>query len=233
MKKSLQNTIIKTSAWTLFFAFVIFSYGIAVFGLAFPRVMGKFSDALGAHSSAAMFCEREYNRKPTTENLYIVLDRHILAGNHRRVVKFGDKFFDMADHDAVIVGVNQHFRERAGTNKLNILRWCNEDNRLKTAITVSLIKTGRAERAAEDLINMLADTDMEQPNHAYFAFVALGVKERPTAEFAIYVDAFATEFEEFTGERVFGLDFLMTAYDSLGNKSEAARYAGLFYDYLR
>jgi len=240
MGKSLQHTIIKTGVLTLYFAFVTFSYGIALFGFAFPRAMAQFGDALGAHSSAAMFYERAYKREPTTENLYLVLDRYILARNHRQVVKSGDKFFDMADHDAVIAGVNEYFMERAGENKLNRLRWCNEKNRLETALIVSLIKTGRAERAATELGEMLSEEkepDMQQPNHAFFAFVVLGANTDSLKEltFVPYVNRFADYYKEHTdviGERVFALDFLMTAFNYLGDRVETAHYARLLNEYI-
>ena len=242
----MQQLIIRTSAWTLFFAFTIFSYGLAVFGLIFPGVMAGLGDSLGAANMAGMYYERVYNARKTPENAYTVLERYITAQNHKKVVEYGAKFLEPREYEGVyqdnykdiIETVNKEGYKAAAGDRINLLKWGNEDNRVKSAYMVALLNAGPMGPARFRLYGWLAESpDLEQPNHAFFAFVIAG---KETAEdvtiFGNYVDNFdgAFDFASFDGEPIFAVDFLWTAYSYLQgpNSGKALHYAELFYDLI-
>lgn len=252
---TMKEVIIRTSAMTLFVAILTLAYGLTVFGWMFPRVMVDFSVSIGAHNAAGMYSERVYNRDKTPENLYLTLDRYIKAGNHKKVTSVGTKFFNLEpeDYKRVINEVNAHWEAEAAGNKLKLLQWGNEDNRIKSAYIRALLREGKKDIAAskfdEQLFNARYNTpDLLQPNHSYFAFVERGIDtvndiiilttgNTPTNAneiFKDYVEKFAMEYdkETFEGEKVFALHFLMRAYDYMGNATNRLYYARLFNDYV-
>lgn len=234
---TLTQIILKTSIVTFCIAFATFSYGIAVFGWAFPSVMAKLSDSLGVEDVAGMYYERVYNRKSTPENLYMTLDRYILAQNHRKVVTYGSKFLDLDESDKeickyckVIGRVNSHYEEKAGTSKIKFLQWGNEDSRIKSAYTLALIKTNKRARARARLEEWVMGTpDIKQPNHAFVvAFLedSQAIEGRPTTRDLLveYVDKFETVLET-GGANIFALDFLVEAHIRLNRMDKASQYA--------
>ena len=252
---TMNRIIVKTSAITLCAALFTLAYGLVIFGWMFPRVMMDFSVSLGAHNAAGMYSERVYNRKKTPENLYLTLDKYIKAGNHKKVITVGNKFFNLEyeDYSRVIAEVNAYWEAKADGNKLNLLQWGNEDNRIKSAYVMALLQTGKKDVAAgklnEQLFNARYGTpDLSQPNYSYFAFVEKGIDtvndviilttgNTPTNAneiFKDYVNKFAAEFDKdsFDGEKVFALHFLMRAYDNIGDTPNRLYYAGLFNEYV-
>lgn len=242
--QTLTQVIIKTSVVTFCIAFAAFSYGLAVFGWIFPRAMVSLSDALGADNAAGMYCERIYNRDKTPENMYLVLDRYILAQNHKKVVTYGNKFLELENSDKancgyckIITRVNSYYEDKAGNSKENLLQWGNEDSRIKTAYTFALIKTGKSGQARARLEEWLVNTpDINQPNHAYilaYTIDNLIIEDRPATRQLLvdYVDKFESETAQ-EDSNVFALDFLWQAHMSLGNQSEGQKYARLLHELL-
>jgi hypothetical protein len=239
MTKPLQQFIIKTSALTLFFVFTAFSYGLAVFGFIFPGVMADLGNSLGAPNMAGMYYERIYNANKTPENAYYALDRYITAQNHGKVIKFGEMFLEQENHvgiylddyERIIRAVNTAGCAAAGNNKLNLLKWGNEDNRIKCAYTVALLESHEIGKAELCLSQWLSTIDLTQPNHAFFAFVIAG-KETASdvTNFSAYVNRFTEKFEHgHPTETIFALNFLMIAHSYLGNTELAGQYAESFY----
>jgi len=240
MTKSLQQVVIKTGAWTLFFAFTAFGYGLALFGLVFPKVMADFAQSLGSANMAGMYYERIYNANKTSENAYIALEQYIIAENHKKVVQFAGEFLSpdgihQGDYIRIIKAANKAGYEAAAGNKLNMLKWGNEDSRIKSAYMVALLAGGEFEVAKPRLLDWLKPgPDLLQPNYAFFAFVwADRVDEEIRGLFAEYVDAFegAFDFDTFEGEPIFAVDFLRMAYTYLED-SKASHYAELFYELI-
>jgi hypothetical protein len=240
MKKppTLTQMAIKTGALTFAIAFVCFSYGLFIFGFINPMAMAKLSDTLGAKDAAGMYYERVYKNNRTPENAYIVLDRYIMARNHKKIVQYGQKFLDPKeyngiyedDYAGIIEKVNNAGRESA-KSKFELLSWGNEDSRIKSAYTDSLLKRGKVGLAKARLNEWLANVELEQPNHAFFAFVARGhACEHTINEFKTYVGKFDTAYDHttFGGEKVFALDFLALAHAYLGDHDQAAIYAEMF-----
>jgi len=243
--QTLTQVIVKTSAMTLFIAFVTFSYGIAAFGWAFPQTMGGFTDRLGAYNASGMFYARVYNRNSTPENLYRVVDRYIMAGNHENVVSFGGRFIDLEQADKATCGfcsvvnrVNAHWEQRAGSNVLNRINWANERSRIKSAYTHALIRTGRHAQSRERLEYWLVNTpDTREPNHAFIvSFLqdnrTIAGRRSPREMLAEYVENFETVFEAQTGNNPFALDFLLEAHLRLGNMAQAHEYLRLLNELL-
>lgn len=242
--QTLTQVIIKTSVVTFCIVFSTFSYGLAVFGWIFPHAMISLSDAIGADNAAGMYCERIYNRDKTPENMYMVLDRYILARNHKKIVIFGSKFLELEESNKVnceyckiITRVNSYYESKAGNNNNNLLQWGNEDSRIKTAYAFALIKTGKLVKARESLEKWLVNTpDVKQPNHAYIVAYIIDnsiIEDRPATRQLLvdYVNKFESEAAK-EEANVFALDFLWQAHMSLGNQSEGQEYARLLHELL-
>jgi hypothetical protein len=233
-RPTLTKVILKTSAITLFFAFVVFSYGLVAFGWVFPKVMADFSVTLGAHNAAGMYFEREWDRSQNSKYLYFALDRYIIANNSAKIAELGETFLGHDDFDEIITEVNKQWTERAKdeTGKIDIINqvsWANESSRIKTAYTVALIRTGKTDKAFVQLDAWLLVTpQVDQPNHAFIS--AFRLDETAKARLENYI----VELEKLTGvlESPFALDFLWEAHARLGNTGQAQSYAGLFYDLL-
>jgi len=227
--------MLKTSAITLFVAFVTFAYGLAIFGWVFPGVMADLSVRIGAHNAAGMYFERVYDRDRTPDNLYYALDRYILANNHGKVVILGGKFLDLdgADQTRIIETVNEEWRIRAGGSKHNLVAWANEDSRIKRAYTIALIRTGKTDEAIAKLETWLAEPiDLDQPNRAFIEayFIADTYKTKELLEDYMSLIEGTTGFDE----SIFTLGFLMEANARLHGPTHAQTvyYLGLFYDYI-
>ena len=232
----MTQVMLKTSAITLFFAFVIFSYGLTVFGFAFPKVMADLSVSLGAHNAAGMYFERVWERDETPENLYFTLDRYILAQNHRKIIQFGDRFFALSQptQDDIIVEANKQWEERARASlpatdrRYNLVAWANESSRIKTAYIVALMRTGKTSDAFLKLDAWLLETpDVRHPNHAFI--VAFRIDDTAKGRLETYVTELTKDSGRVTS--IYALDFLWEAHALLGDPETAQTYARLFYEH--
>jgi len=229
--------MIKTAAITLFAAFVAFSYGLAIFGWAFPGTMADLSVQMGAHNAAGMYYERVYDREKTPDNLYYALDRYILANNHDKVIKLGDKFFDTSivpaiDYKRIIETVNEEWRIRAGTSKHNLVAWANEESRIKRAYTIALMRTKKTDDAILKLEGWLAEPlDLSQPNRAFIEAHVIAANNTTKGLLENYV--LAIEGTAGFDDNIFALGFLMEAQARLYGPTDTRtiHYIGLFYDY--
>jgi len=79
--------ILKIALTTFACLFLVFSYGIGIFGFLFPSPMVGMSDNMGLTNAAAMFSMTAYRRNPTDENWIRAMDRQIPAGRHRNVIE--------------------------------------------------------------------------------------------------------------------------------------------------
>jgi len=236
---TMTQLIVKTSAITFCIAFVTFSYGIAAFGLIFPRAMAKFCDTLGAENAAGMYYERVYNRDKTPENLYMVVDRYIMAQNYKKVVTYGSKFLDLEESNKevcqyckIIKKVNSHYEKKAGNNKYKLLQWANEDSRIKSAYTAALINTGKQTRARVMLGDWLINTpNTRQPNHAFIvAYIRDSSVIDGHSTTKQLLEEYVDKFEVTLGEEVdniFAFDFLAEAHFSLNSIEDALEYVRL------
>jgi len=199
--------------------------------------MAHLSAAIGAHNASGMFFEREWERNQDSKHLYFALDRYIVAHNHKKVAELGEIFLEHEDFAIIIAEVNEQWEERAknadGTfNILNLVSWANEESRIKTAYTVALIRTDRADDALDQL-NVWLEEFIEMPNlrHPNHAFIdAFRLDERVEPLLASYVE----ELEEIMAAPYspFAVDFLWEAYARLGNPVKTKQYAELFYGLL-
>ncbi|KAI4454050.1 glutamine-trna ligase [Holotrichia oblita] len=176
--------------------------------------MAEFCDTLGANNAAAMHYEREYVANPTSQNLYYVLDRFIISENHDKVIKYADKIFASSDYNAIIATLNNYGANQAKT-RYDYVNWTNEDNRIKCAYTMALLKTGKTERAKTELTKWLSlpldASYREQPNTAFFAFVATANADDTTKSlFKAYYDEIALVYDK-DNTSLQELDFLIYA----------------------
>jgi len=199
---TMTQVILKTSAITLFIAFVASAYGLTLFGLAFPRVMGDLSVRLGAHNAAGMYYERVYKRTGDPKDLYLTLDQYIIAENHRKVIVFADKFFNHEEYERIIAEVNESGLGIA-QNDIECVEWANERNRIKCRYTIALLQTNQKPLAEEKLLAWYTkEPDITQPNHAYFLS---SWNEEINQAFEVYIK----HFEDV--DNIFAKDFLKVA----------------------
>ena len=135
-----------TALSTLGVMFLVFSYGIGLFGFLFPNAMIGLSLDLGLARPAAMFQERVYRRDPTAQNMYLALDRNIHARRHNRVIHFSDKFFAHEDMQTVIDQINTFMWNEAiaaGLPPEMRALVSNQLSRLRSAYVYSLLELGK------------------------------------------------------------------------------------------
>lgn len=162
----MTSTILKTAFATLGSLFLIFSYGIAAFGFLFPGVMLNLSDELGLRGASAMYAQRVYLRNRTGENLYIALDRAILASRHDRVIYLGARFFNYDGHQKIINHIN--YVKGGYANDFEFPFIANERDRLQRARITSLLRQGRDRDALDITHETLVNIDLQQPSRAFF-----------------------------------------------------------------
>ena len=230
----MTQIVVKTALATFIIAFATFSYGLFILGYISPITMAKFTDTLGASNASGMYYERVFARDRTPKNLYLVLNSYIVAQNHRKILTFAEELFEWPDgaYEDIVAEVNLAGRAGA-SNKSELLLWSNEDNRIKSTYAAACLFTGRDTVALARLGEWLAGIpDLQQPNHAYFAFVAAGQGEGKARElFETYVTNFTTDFDGLPGdttiEKVFALEFLRDAHAYLGDIQVAEHYHAL------
>jgi uncharacterized membrane protein len=200
--KNVANAImLKTAAWTLVVLFVSFSYGFMLAGLMFPANMARFSESMGANSSAAMFRERAYNRNSSPMNAYRALSANAVAGRHDVVVRMGNKFFDVDGkysgegvYGKLMDDIKWQFKKDKPTaSAIQYVLYMNPDDRIKFMYISSLLSKGDIDRAVNFYLSDAviggeqqnrATVDLNRPQHAFFAFVAHGQHERVDVETA-------------------------------------------------
>ena len=174
---ALNKIIFRTAVEGLVWTVIAFCYGLGIFAMAFPTLMANFYDNVGNKRLSAMYHERAFERNPTNENLYRVLDKVILHQDHTKVIKYSKKMFELEDRDLdafnkIINDVNAQKRALAGNNEL-ILGFVNEDDRLRSAYIRSLVAKGQTDKA-NTVFERATDPDNIRPAHPSYAIFALG-----------------------------------------------------------
>ena len=176
----LNSIILKTAAYTLLGAFVLFSYGIAIFAQIWPQPMASFADAIGARGMSAMYYERIYKRSDTPQNLYLMLDKYIAAENHAKIIRYAPKLIymdDQAAYQALIDEINDFKFSAARADGFSAefqAFVANEDNRLVNQYIRALLAKGKLPEAEEALAAALAPENarLASPSTAYFTFIS-------------------------------------------------------------
>ena len=169
-----MKKIATTALSTFGSLFLLFSYGIGMFGFLFPGTMVGFCIDLGLPGAAAMFQERVYRRNPTAENMYMALDRNIHAKRHERVIYFSEKFFLHHDMQQVIDQVNKFMLDSAPPHLYSDEERAfvaNQLSRLRSAYVYSLLAVGEYNRVVDFLNYKALDVDLKQPCYAYFTLL--------------------------------------------------------------
>ncbi|MCL2587447.1 MAG: hypothetical protein FWE31_04400 [Firmicutes bacterium] len=96
----MKKQIIFMSVTTLACLFLVFSYGIAIFGFLFPAPMVGFMDSMGADRAALMFSERRFVQNDSDTNLLDALDRNISMQRHTRVIELTEELIERRLEDA-------------------------------------------------------------------------------------------------------------------------------------
>jgi len=211
-------TPILRPAFVTLVAFVaVLGYGVALFGWLFPSTMMSFCGKIGADNAVAMYAERQYNANKTRENLYTALDAHIITKNHKKVITYTDKMFELPADDYVYIinMVNEY-----GTTH-GVFAWTNEDNRIKSAYITALLKTKQNTRAQDQFETWMYEkpVNIMWPNFSFEAFLANKQQNEPInadieRAFVEYYTNFKNAFVGQSGE--WGIQFLKFAEKYLG-----------------
>ncbi|MCL2570132.1 MAG: hypothetical protein FWE16_02905 [Firmicutes bacterium] len=183
---------------TLASMFLVFSYGIGIFGFLFPGVMLNMADNMGLRGAGAMFSQRVYNRDGGAENLYIALDRAIHASRYSRVVELYEKFIGYEEKQDVIDMVNTFNWNNALVNERALV--ANEGDRLFRAYVNALIQLNRVDDAVDAAMDVFAQPiDLQQPTFVYFSLVGNDRLMQPQrdklrTDFILYFNLFHDEF---------------------------------------
>ena len=94
LQYNVTSKIIATATMTLACLFLVFSYGIGLFGMLFPRPMVGLTRSLGLHNAATMFSMRVYRTDPQWA-LREMLQRAIVIEDHYAVVDFAERYIQI------------------------------------------------------------------------------------------------------------------------------------------
>ena len=103
----MTGKIIAWSVMTVACLFLVFSYGIGLFGFLFPAPMVGMTAGMGLDNAAEMFSQRVHSRDPeNVDNMRDALRRSIAGEQHERVVEWAQRY------------INHHY-----TNEKDIPQW--------------------------------------------------------------------------------------------------------------
>ncbi|MCL2756350.1 MAG: hypothetical protein FWE45_04870 [Firmicutes bacterium] len=170
--------VVKIVFITIACLFLVFSYGLAIFGFLFPSPMVRMSDSLGLNGMGAMFSMRVYNQNPTEANRLDALERNIDAGRHRQIIILFEGFDD---------------------------EWQDEANGFhRQAYVRALLNRGHYGRALGfvDYEALAGDINLLRPCLIYFVFAehssrgfTQAMYDGVRSSFEVYVAAFRYEWE--------------------------------------
>ena len=130
--------------------FVVLSYGFAVFAAFAPRTMANLGVHMNARGMTAHAYYRLYRRDPSYQNLYLALNRMVLANRHRQVITYAPQLFESDEYDTIITTING-LMSTAAQNLGDIMYSAvvNEHDRLRTAYLRAHVMRGNYVNALE------------------------------------------------------------------------------------
>jgi len=142
--------------------FMVFSYGIALFGFLFPAPMVGLMDNMGLERAALMFSERRFAARPSDDNLMDVLDRNIDAQNWGRIITLTEELLERKD-DVRSVALEQ----TSGTVQIYYVRALLEKGRYRgemgaEGVVYDIIREPRIDRPAF-VVLLVYGTDAATP----------------------------------------------------------------------
>jgi len=131
---TLNKLILKTAGVTLLVLFVVTSYGFAMVMAISPQTMANLGTRLDARGMTAHAYYRLYRRDPSPQNLYLAINRMILANRYDQIIAHAPRLFASDQYDDIIAHVNRVLGQDANTldNRIYSLV-ANEHDRLRTA----------------------------------------------------------------------------------------------------
>lgn len=141
---SINKVILKTATVSLLVLFVVTSYVFALVGFVAPRMMANLGWRMNSMGMVANAYLNMYRWNPTTENLYLAVDRMILANRSSQIVRHAPRLFNADDYDDVIAIVSQAKSEAIDTPSNMIYSFVvNEHDRLRVSYLEALVNRGR------------------------------------------------------------------------------------------
>ena len=164
--------------------------------MSFPKPMAALADNLGNKGLSSMYYERIYLRNKTPWNMYRALDKFIINGNDKKIIKYAPMFMDLADYKDIVYEINATKREFAGDNEFILAFACNEDDRIKTAYVAALLHFGQREAAEifyfEKIFTptFIGNVDLNSPSYIYYFLFNNGEQDSMYEKFREYFFAF-------------------------------------------
>lgn len=143
---ALNKIIFKTAVAGLVWTAAVFCYGLGIFAMCFPGAMASFYDTVGDKRLSAMYHERVYERNPTPDNLYMILNKSISFNDSNRIIKYFDKFYARKDYATRVAQIREDREKRATADGHTGTMWelaSNEDSRLRLAYINAFIELDR------------------------------------------------------------------------------------------
>ena len=174
----MKKLVLKVSVLTVCGILVLLAIVYGSFSLFAPHMLGASFEKIGANNASLYFYEKEYNKNPTTTNLYRVLNKAIIFKNSPKTVEYFEKFYELEDYEQNIDIINKaNFVENGSV--LENLSLSNADNRLKVRYVSALCDGGEFEKAFAFAKNDLTDDYFDDKN---INFVFAGLSSFVNAE---------------------------------------------------
>ena len=214
-----------TIAKTLGVLFMLFAYGMGMWGFFFPASMMNLTLDLGLANPSAMFAERIYRRDPTIDNMFTALDMNIHASHahhrrHARVIYFSDKFLPHDESDEFLTLVDNHMWDVSQDmhNSFRV-RVANTKSRLQSAYVRSMLAKGEYRNVVNFFESERNFVNLRRPSFAYFETLSddhrmSQVQRKAIHEnFRYYAELFGHAFSDFESSldsvtRLVALDFI-------------------------
>jgi len=175
----MRGTILKTAIATMLGLFVLFSFGIAVFGKIAPAVMFGFTYELGLRRASAMYADMVYNRSGDEADRRRALEFAIEFGRHGRVVELFARQYDIENDEHLYA-----------------------TGRLRSQFVWSLLELGRYDEALAFVDYTTMTPVLDRPCYLYFVFAnhsTTGISAERRAqlqrEFYLYIRLFIFDFD--------------------------------------